>query len=124
MPARGRGRVAELEVGDLISYYAIARDNRSAGTTRVVTSDIYFLSVRPFERAYRQAEQQGGGGGGGRPDVSDGPSAVAGWQSDGHDNIHRSGEGTTTPAGHTHAPPALAFVSDDNYPEALSGGFL
>jgi len=55
----------ELEVGDLISYYAIARDNRSVGTTQVVTSDIYFLSVRPFERAYRQAEQQGGGGGGG-----------------------------------------------------------
>ncbi|MEM7416967.1 MAG: DUF4175 family protein [Gemmatimonadota bacterium] len=51
----------ELEVGDLISYYAIARDNRmgSAGT---VTSDIYFLNVRPFERDYRQAEQQGGGG--------------------------------------------------------------
>jgi Domain of unknown function (DUF4175) len=55
----------DLEVGDLISYYAIARDNRSARTAQVVTSDIYFLSVRPFERAYRQAEQQGGGGGGG-----------------------------------------------------------
>ena len=26
---------------------------------------MFFLSVRPFERAYRQAEQQGGGGGGG-----------------------------------------------------------
>ncbi len=55
----------DLEVGDLVSYYAIARDNRSAGTNRVVTSDIYFLNVRPFDRAYRQAEQQGGGGGGG-----------------------------------------------------------
>ena len=55
----------ELEVGDLISYYAIARDNRSVGSSRTVTSDIYFLSVRPFERAYREAEQQGGGGGGG-----------------------------------------------------------
>ena len=55
----------ELEVGDLISYYAIARDNRSVGSSRTVTSDIYFLSIRPFERAYREAEQQGGGGGGG-----------------------------------------------------------
>ena len=55
----------ELEVGDLISYYAIARDNRSVRSSRTVTSDIYFLSVRPFERAYREAEQQGGGGGGG-----------------------------------------------------------
>jgi len=55
----------ELEPGDLVSYYAMVRDNRSVGTSRVVTSDIYFLNMRPFERAYRQAEQQGGGGGGG-----------------------------------------------------------
>jgi hypothetical protein len=54
-----------LEVGDLVSYYAIVRDNRSMGGDKVVTSDIYFLNMRPFERAYRQAEQQGGGGGGG-----------------------------------------------------------
>ena len=55
----------QLEPGDLISYYAMVRDNRSLGTSRSITSDIYFLNVRPFERAYRQAEQQGGGGGGG-----------------------------------------------------------
>lgn len=55
----------ELEPGDLVSYYAIVRDNRSVGSSRAVISDIYFLSMRPFERAYRQAEQQGGGGGGG-----------------------------------------------------------
>ena len=55
----------ELEPGDLVSYYAMVRDNRSVGASRVVTSDIYFLNMRPFERAYRQAEQQGGGGGGG-----------------------------------------------------------
>ncbi|MDA1104426.1 MAG: hypothetical protein O2956_12630, partial [Gemmatimonadetes bacterium] len=55
----------ELEPGDLVSYYAMVRDNRSGSTARVVTSDIYFLNMRPFERAYRQAEQQGGGGGGG-----------------------------------------------------------
>jgi hypothetical protein len=55
----------ELEPGDLVSYYAMARDNRSVGTSRTVTSDMYFLNMRPFERAYRQAEEQGGGGGGG-----------------------------------------------------------
>jgi hypothetical protein len=53
----------QLEPGDLVSYYAIARDNRPSPAS--VTSDIYFISVRPFERAYRQAEQGGGGGGGG-----------------------------------------------------------
>jgi hypothetical protein len=53
----------QLEPGDLVSYYAIARDNRPNPTA--VTSDIYFITVRPFERAYRQAEQGGGGGGGG-----------------------------------------------------------
>ena len=53
----------QLEPGDLVSYYALVRDNR--GTERVVASDMFFLNVRPFERAYREAEQQGGGGGGG-----------------------------------------------------------
>ncbi|MGD2047094.1 MAG: hypothetical protein PVH96_12850, partial [Gemmatimonadota bacterium] len=55
----------ELEPGDLVSYYAIARDNRTGGEATPVTSDIYFLSIRPFERAYRQAPGGGGGGGGG-----------------------------------------------------------
>ena len=54
----------ELQAGDLISYYARARDN-SSGTPHTVTSDIYFLSIRPFGRDYRQAEQSMPGGGGG-----------------------------------------------------------
>jgi len=54
----------DLEPGDLVSYYALVRDNRG-GTARVVASDMFFLTVRPFERAYREAEQMGGGGGGG-----------------------------------------------------------
>ncbi|HUF75406.1 MAG TPA: DUF4175 family protein, partial [Longimicrobiales bacterium] len=52
----------QLEPGDLVAYYAIARDNRPNPTP--ATSDIYFITIRPFERAYRQAEQGGGGGGG------------------------------------------------------------
>jgi hypothetical protein len=56
----------ELEVGDLVSYYALVRDNRGRAS-KAIASDMFFLTVRPFERAYRQAEQQGGGGGGGGP---------------------------------------------------------
>ncbi|MCI0487061.1 MAG: hypothetical protein L0229_10730, partial [Blastocatellia bacterium] len=50
-----------LQPGDFISYYAKARDNRIGGG-RESTSDIYFLEVRPFDRSFRQAQQQGGGG--------------------------------------------------------------
>lgn len=52
-----------LEPGDLVSYYAIASDNRRAGDRSEVTSDIYFIQIRPFRIDYRQGEEQGGGGG-------------------------------------------------------------
>ncbi len=57
-----------LESGDLISYYAIAHDNRRGATGTEVVSDIYFIQIRPFNVDFRQAEQQGGppGGGGGQ----------------------------------------------------------
>jgi hypothetical protein len=51
-----------VEPGDLVSYYALARDNRGGGRSVPVASDIYFLQVRPFERTYRQGENQGGQG--------------------------------------------------------------
>ncbi|HEX9886816.1 MAG TPA: hypothetical protein VGA70_10020, partial [Longimicrobiales bacterium] len=54
----------ELEAGDVVSYYAVARDNRAVDAGEVV-SDIYFLEIRPFRIDFRQAEQQPGGGGGG-----------------------------------------------------------
>ena len=47
----------ELEPGDVISYYAVARDNRSARGEEAF-SDIYFINVRPFRRDFRQADQQ------------------------------------------------------------------
>ncbi|HEY7547369.1 MAG TPA: DUF4175 family protein, partial [Blastocatellia bacterium] len=47
-----------LQPGDFISYYAKARDN-SPGAQES-TSDIYFLEVRPFDRSFRQSQQQGG----------------------------------------------------------------
>ncbi len=49
-----------LAPGDLVSYYGLARDNRSGTGGRTVSTDMYFLSIRPFERAYRQGEDRGG----------------------------------------------------------------
>jgi len=54
-----------LEPGDVVSYYARARDLSPAAGSREETSDIYFVTIRPFDRDFRQAEQGGGGGGGG-----------------------------------------------------------
>ncbi len=51
----------ELEPGDVVSYYAVARDNRS-GQAEESLSDIYFINVRPFRRDFRQAEEQPQGG--------------------------------------------------------------
>jgi len=52
-----------LKPGDLVSYYARARDN-GANTGQEAKTDIYFMSVRPFDQTYKQAEGGGGGGGG------------------------------------------------------------
>lgn len=55
-----------LAPGDVVSYYALARDARQMAQT-----DMYFLEVRPFEREYRQAQSGGmAGGGGGEDDGS------------------------------------------------------
>jgi hypothetical protein len=54
-----------LTPGDMITYYAKARDNDQAAGGKEVTSDMYFLTIRPFGRDYRQGEGGGGGGGGG-----------------------------------------------------------
>jgi hypothetical protein len=55
-----------LKPGDLISYYARAKDNGGSG--QEAKTDIYFMSVRPFDQTYKQSEQAGGGGGGGAED--------------------------------------------------------
>jgi len=51
----------ELNPGDVVSYYAVARDSRTGGYEEAM-SDIYFVDIRPFRRDFRQAEQQQGGG--------------------------------------------------------------
>jgi len=48
----------KLAPGDVVAYYAVARDARQTAQT-----DIFFMEVRPFEREYRQAQSAGGMGG-------------------------------------------------------------
>ncbi len=47
-----------LAPGDLVSYYAVAKDR-----TQSIETDLFVVEVQPFERRFR--EGQGGGGGGG-----------------------------------------------------------
>ncbi len=54
----------KLSPGDLIAYYARARDATDAASRPDVVTDIFFMEVRPFEREFRNANQSGGGGGG------------------------------------------------------------
>lgn len=58
-----------LKPGDLISYYALARDH--GGTVR---TDMYFIDVRPFDKRYSQSQLasggQGGAGAGGQDEIS------------------------------------------------------
>src|SRR5262245_36920660 len=53
----------DLQPGDLVTYYGKGVDSRTPANT--VTTDIYFIEVRPFGREYRQGQRGGGGGGGG-----------------------------------------------------------
>ena len=58
----------KLAPGDLIAYYARARDAVTDEPGRVVATDIFFMEVRPFEREFREMRSGGGGGGGGQQD--------------------------------------------------------
>ena len=50
----------DLVPGDLVAYYASARDGAGAESS----TDMFFVAVRPFDRTYRQADAMPGGGGG------------------------------------------------------------
>ncbi|MDE2774203.1 MAG: hypothetical protein OXI46_10930 [Gemmatimonadota bacterium] len=54
----------DLEPGDLVTYWAVARDTKDAVRGSEVSSDIYFLGIRALGNEYRQAEAPAGGGGG------------------------------------------------------------
>lgn len=51
----------DLEVGDLVAYHGVARDN--APVPNEALTDIYFLQVRAFRRDFRESQSGGGGGG-------------------------------------------------------------
>lgn len=48
-----------LVPGDLVSYYAVAKDRKQS-----VQTDLFMVQVQPFERKFTQAQAGGGGGGG------------------------------------------------------------
>lgn len=52
-----------LSPGDLVSYYAVAKDRR-----QTVQTDLFMVQVQPFERTFKQGAGGGGGGGGGMAD--------------------------------------------------------
>ena len=61
-----------LVPGDSVSYYARASDTDSVQTGKSVSSDIYFVQIRPYRKDFKPAQSQaqgGGGGGGGGNDV-------------------------------------------------------
>ena len=47
---------ANLQPGDLVSYYAVARDGKTA-----VQTDMFLIEVRPFELEFFQRQASGGG---------------------------------------------------------------
>jgi hypothetical protein len=61
MEELGAAATAEqrLTPGDLVSYYAVARDRK-----QTVQTDLFMVQVQPFERTFKQAQSGGGGGGG------------------------------------------------------------
>lgn len=65
-----------LQPGDVVSYYARATDNDTVQGAKSVTSDMYFLQIRPFRKDYRAAESQAGGQGAGAGAGND-PSALS-----------------------------------------------
>jgi hypothetical protein len=56
----------KLVPGDLVSFYASAKDSRAESHT-----DMFFIQADPFERDFSQSQQSGGGGGGGQGNQND-----------------------------------------------------
>jgi hypothetical protein len=53
-----------VKPGDVITYYARARDIARGKPSTLATSDIFFLEVKPFDEEFVAAQSQAGGGGG------------------------------------------------------------
>jgi hypothetical protein len=52
-----------LTPGDIVSYYAVAKDRK-----QTVQTDLFLINVQPFERRFTQGQAGGAGGGGGGGD--------------------------------------------------------
>jgi hypothetical protein len=48
-----------LTPGDIVTYYAVAKDRK-----QTVKTDLFLINVQPFERRFTQGQAGGGGGGG------------------------------------------------------------
>ena len=55
----------DVRPGDVVAYYARARDVSRGKRSSEARSDIFFLEVTPFEEEFVAAQSQGAGGGGG-----------------------------------------------------------
>ncbi len=55
----------EMVPGDFVSYYGRSVDNNAVGGRQTTTTDIYFMSIRPFNQRFSQSQQTPGGQGGG-----------------------------------------------------------
>ncbi len=53
-----------VKAGDVITYYARARDVARGKPSTLTTSDIFFLEVKPFNEEFVAAQSQAGSGGG------------------------------------------------------------
>ena len=53
-----------VKPGDVVTYYARARDIARGKPSTLATSDIFFLEVKPFSEEFVAAQSQAGGGGG------------------------------------------------------------
>lgn len=51
-----------LQPGDVISYYVQVWDADAVSGPKSAASDIYFITIRPFDREYKQSQQGGGSG--------------------------------------------------------------
>ena len=54
-----------MRPGDVVAYYARARDLNRGKRSNEARSDIFFLEVTPFEEEFVASQSQGAGGGGG-----------------------------------------------------------
>ena len=49
-----------VEPGDVVTYFARARDSGRGGVSTEVRSDLYFLEIRPFDNEFEEALSEGG----------------------------------------------------------------